>query len=270
MSVITLTSDMGLKDYYVAAVKGAIISQNPEANIIDISHEIKPFDIFQAAFVVKNCFKSFPKGTVHVLCVDDEPKSHQRYLAVVYQDHYFIASDSGILTILFNEEPDRMVEIALSADSEEGVFVAKDILAKAAGYLSRGGTLEFLGKETSEINRRSVMKPTTTEREIQGSVIHIDSYGNAITNIDRHLFSLIGKSRGFDIYFGSERYRIGKISKHYGDVAMGEKCAVFGESGYLEIALNKGTEETGGSASQLLGLHLGNTVRIEFANDTNR
>ncbi|MGB0166820.1 MAG: SAM hydrolase/SAM-dependent halogenase family protein [Luteibaculum sp.] len=270
MGVITLTSDMGLRDHYVASVKGAIISQNAEAIIVDVSHQVEPFNILQAAFILKNCYKNFPPGTVHVLCVDDEPKSHQRYLSVEKDGHFFIASDSGVIPIVLDNEYNRAVEISLSSESEDGIFVAKDILAKAAGYLSRGGTMEFLGKETQDVNKRSILTPTTSSNEITGYVVHIDVYGNGITNIDKHLFNLIGKKRPFDIIFGAEDYNINRISNHYGAVPQGEKCALFNGNGLLEIALNRGTPQTGGGADQLLGLQVGNTVRIEFTDVTNR
>ncbi|TXC81972.1 SAM hydrolase/SAM-dependent halogenase family protein [Luteibaculum oceani] len=270
MGVITLTSDMGLKDHYVASVKGAILTQFPEAVIFDITHNIEPFDILHASFVLRNCWQDFPAGTVHMVCVDDFSSPKPRFLGAKHKGQFFIASDCGILNLIIREQPDQLVEIAISQESEDAVFVAKDIFAKAAAFLARGGTMEFLGQPTSEMVTRGTLAPTTFEREISGSFVHIDSYGNAISNIDRHLFSLIGKNRPFRIIFSKGEFEITQISNAYNEVPTGEKVALFGGSGFLEIAVNQGTAQTGGGASQLFGIKKGNSITIEFEDVTNR
>ena len=270
MGLITLTSDMGLKDFYVAAVKGAIYSQHPEAKVVDISHQVEPFNIIQAAFILKNCYHEFPAGTIHILCVNDLAKDNQKYLAIRHNGHYFICCDNGIIDLILKDEPEKIVEIALNSDSEDSVFFAKDRLAKAAAFLSRGGTMEFLGKETNTYTTRNTFSSVTSNNEISGAVCYIDSYGNAVSNIDKTQFKLIGKGRPFRIQFSAGEFYIDQISKEYGNVPSGEKLALFGVSGNLEIAVNRGTVRTGGGANQLFGLQEGSPIRIEFEDVTNR
>ena len=265
MGIITLTTDMGLKDYYVAAVKGTILSQLPEATIVDISHEIPPFDIATASFVIRNTFRDFPKGTVHIIGVNPEADLETHHLIVEFDGHFFIGADNGIFSLLFDRAPDKIVELNLAQDSDELTFPTKHVFVKAACHLARGGTPEIIGRVIEKMNERELFRAVVEGNVIRGTVIYIDSYGNVITNITESLFKEVGKGRAFTIYFRRSSYDIHTIHKAYHDVPEGEKVALFSAGGYLEIAINKGVEGSGGGANKLFGLKVTDTVRIEFS-----
>ena len=257
MAIITLTTDLGLKDYYLSTVKGAILSDCPDAIIVDISHDINKYDILQASFVVKNSYISFPKGSIHIIGITPEPEAP--HLAVSINDHYFIGADNGIFSLMFDKEPDMIVELQIRQDPEYLIFPTKDIFVKAACHIARGGELSVIGKKRDAFFEKTHFRAVIDEKVIKGSVIYVDSYQNAITNITETQFREVGKSRDFTIDFKQSDYNINKISKSYSDVPDGEKLALFSSSGYLEIAINKG------HASGLLGLKLNDTVRVEFS-----
>ena len=266
MSIITLTTDLGLKDHYVASVKGAILSQIPDIDIIDITHNIEAFNISQAAYVLRNCFKNFPKGSIHILGVDAELSLKNSHLAVFAQGHYFIGTDNGCFSLLFDQlKPNKIVELNINQDTDSLTFPIKDVFVIAACHIARGGTLEIIGKEIVKFrNIKSTLKPiiehdnNTNNDIIKGAVIYIDSYGNATTNISKQLFDEVKKGRDFNILFGRENERISKIREKYKDANGGEKLAIFGVNGMLEIAQYKGR------ATDLLGLKIHDYIRIEF------
>lgn len=255
---------MGLKDYYVAAVKGAIHSQLENAVIVDITHEIPPFDIATASFVLRNTYHDFPKGTVHIIGVNPESDLQTHHMAVEYDGHYFIGADNGIFSILFDRIPDKIVELNLDQDSDDLTFPTKYVFVKAACHLARGGTLEVIGKITEEVNERELFRAVVEGDTIRGTVIYIDSYGNVISNITESLFKEVGRERPFTIFFRRAAYEIHTIHKAYHDVPEGEKVALFSANGHLEIAINKGVEGSGGGANKLFGLKVNDTIRVEF------
>lgn len=264
MPIVTLISDLGTKDYYVASVKGALLALAPAATIVDVSHEIPPFDIFQAAFNLKNAFPHFPEGTLHVIGVETAGTKHARNLAIKYRGQYFFGTDNGIFSLIFEEEPEQIVEIILGSEDGNIIFPMRDILAKSAGFVANGGNLEVLGPKSKTFAQRAIFNPVTTANEIRGTVIYVDTYGNVFTNITLKDFERIRGLRNFAIYFSGANQPIRKISEHYGEVPEGERLAIFSSSGYLQIAINKGVQGSGGGASQLFGLKLNHSVRIEF------
>ena len=255
---------MGTRDHYVAAVKGAIFSQLPEVNIVDISHHLPPFDIARCAFLLRNSYKDFPKGTVHIIGIDPEASVERGHLIVEFDGHYFIGADNGIFSILFDKLPENAFELNISQDSDDLTFPVKDVFTKAACHLARGGTPEIIGVRTEKVQQKQMYRPIVEENLIRGSVIYIDSYGNVITNITKGLFTQVSKGREFQILFRSSAYSIDRISRKYSQVPEGEKVALFGSSEHLEIAINKGVEGSGGGANKLFGLKLYDTVTIEF------
>lgn len=264
MRVITLTTDMGLKDYYVAAIKGAIISNIDNVRIIDVSHQISPFDIAQASFILKNCFNEFPKGTIHIIGVNPFEDEKSKHLLIEYKEHFFIGADNGIFSLLFSRTPDKIFELTIIEDSFNQSFPTKNVFVKAACHIARGGTPEVIGKQIYDIEKRQLFRATAESNVIKGTVIYIDSYGNIITNISQKLFHDIRKDRNFKIYLTRAGYTISEIRKNYNEVPEGEKLALFSSSGYLEIAINKGVEGSGGGANKLFGLKITDTITIEF------
>ncbi|HYH56986.1 MAG TPA: SAM-dependent chlorinase/fluorinase [Anseongella sp.] len=257
MAIITLTTDLGHKDFYQSAIKGAILSHLPDVNIVDISHQIAPFNVAQAAYVIRNAYRFFPPGTIHIIGVDAHYQSRPRYLALLHEAHYFIGPDNGIFSLLFDHTPERIVELGIRPDPAFLHFPLLDIFVKAAGHLAAGGALGDLGNAVNDVNQRAFLQPVHEPGLIRGSVIYIDSFQNVVTNITRRLFREVRNERPFELYF-SRNESITEISNYYNEVPEGEKLCLFGISGYLEIAINKG------NASGLLGLDIGDIVIIQF------
>lgn len=257
MPIITLTTDLGFRDFYLSAVKGTILSRMPGVMIIDISHQIASFNIAQAAFALKNSYNSFPEGTVHVIGVDNSIQKSVKHVAMSCNGHFFIGADNGIFSLLFDKHPDLVVELDLKQDSDFMHFPLKDLYVKAACHLASGGTLEMIGKEISELQTRALPQPIIESNAIKGHVIYIDSFQNVITNINKALFQKVSAGRSFSLYFRRNEY-INTLSSHYYSVPDGEKLCLFGISDHLEIAINKG------KAASLLGLDINDIIRIEF------
>ncbi len=264
MPIVTLISDLGTKDYYLAAVKGAILSLAPETTLVDITHQIPSFDIFQAAFNLKNAYDNFPSGTIHIIGVDVAGNTHARNLAILYHGHIFLGTDNGIFSMIFDGEPEQIIEIQLGSEDGNVIFPMRDILAKAAGYIANGGNIEILGPKVQGLIERGIFNPVYTGNEIRGTVIYIDGYGNVFANITRNDFEKARENRNYAIYFAAANQPIRKISNQYDEVPEGERVALFSSSGYLQIAINKGVQGYGGGASQLFGLKLNHSIRIEF------
>lgn len=268
--IITLISDMGLRDHYVASVKGALLSELPEAQIIDVSHTIAPFDIFQAAFVLKNVYGEFPEGTVHVVGVDPEryisptdPSQNIDHIAVEHNGYFFIMADNGLLSLVFEEKPSFIVSI----DKFQGVehsFPLKSVFIRAAALLGKGEPITALGPEKGKIRQAAIYRPKTDSHTLLGVVLYIDSYGNLITNISREEFERAGKGRDFRIMMRDEDYDITSISERYSDAQRGDSLAIFTTGGLLQISINKGVEGSGGGAARLFGMQVTDSVRIEF------
>jgi len=257
MAIITLTTDLGDKDIYQAALKGSILKLLPTVNIVDITNSVSAFNIQQAAFILKNSFHYFPEATVHLIGIDTVFSTSTRYLAIRYKNHYFVGADNGIFSLMFNNEPDEVVEITIMQDLKFLHFPLADIFVKAACHLANGGKLNEIGIPTSDIEKKMNLQPVVDKNQIKGSVIYIDSFQNVITNITKEFFNNVQRGRRFILYF-KRNETISHLSWHYNEVPEGEKLCLFGISDHLEIAINKG------NASGLLGLNLGDSVILDF------
>ena len=258
MAIITLTTDLGLVDNYVASVKGAILKEIPETTIVDITHEIPSFDLQKSAFVLRNCYQDFPEGTVHIIGVNSESDVDTPHIAILANGHYFIGADNGVFSLIFDNPPEKIVELTLSQDTDRITFPTKDVFAKAACHIARGGTLEVIGAERKELAVRTAFRAVSENNIIRGIATYIDHYGNVITNISQGLFKDFGKGRSFKILFRNADYEIDVISPAYSSVVDGERVALFSSTGYIEIAINKA------NASKLFGINQGDIIRIEF------
>ncbi len=258
MAIITLTSDWGIKDHYVGAVKGTILRQLPEATIVDITHAIPPFDLNHAAFTIRNFYKNFPPGSIHILAVNTEASIRHPHTLVKYDGHWFIGADNGIFSLIFDDKPELIIDLDIMQDSDYFTFPTRDVFAKVACHIAEGKPPEKLGHVKKEVLQKMAFKPVILGDLIKGQVIYVDNYENAITNITESLFKSATKGRKFTITFRSATNRITRISKSYQDVAEGEMLALFSSNGYLEIAMNKG------NAAGLLGLYLDQPVNIEL------
>ncbi len=257
MAIITLTTDLGDKDIYQAAFKGSIYKLFPTVNIVDITNNVAAFNVQQAAFILKNSFYYFPDNTVHLIGIDTVYNTQTRYLAVRYKNHYFVGADNGIFSLMFNEEPDEIVEINIMQDLKFLHFPLADIFVKAACHLANGGTLAEIGLPVTSVENKMTLQPVIEKNLIKGAVIYIDSFQNVITNVTKEFFNRVQQGRRFVLYF-KRNETINQLSWHYNEVPEGEKLCLFGISDHLEIAINKG------NASGLLGLNLGDSVIIDF------
>jgi len=263
---------MGLNDHYVASLKGKLLSRVDNITIVDITHDVTPFDISEAAFHISSCYEDFPEGTIHVIGVDSEPivnfgGTDGSFPTIMeYNNHFFISNDNGFFGAFLKEErPDSIWRIDdFIADTSAFKFPTKNILINAAIRLANGENLESFATFFNGYKNALSLTAVSETNLIKGHVIHIDSYGNAITNVHKSLFDRFGDNTPFTIYFKRKEYFIDQISNTYNEVAQGEKVAVFNENDYLEIAINRGASASSGGAEQLFGLRKTNVVRIEF------
>lgn len=258
MHIITLTSDWKEYDFYVASLKGKLLTDCPEVRIIDINHRIKPFNISQAAFVVRNSYPNFPDNTVHIIAVHAEPANGGVLLGARKDNHFFLCADNGILGLLGGSAPQEVVNISGNLTEEPGPFVSLSVFATTACRLSGGAPLSELGSPVNNYNSQTPLRATIEDLTITGSVIYIDSYQNAITNISQELFTRVGKGKPFKIYVQSKHYMIDRINKRYNETEPGDLLAIFNSSGLLEIAIGSG------NAAGLLKLTTNSTIRVEF------
>jgi S-adenosylmethionine hydrolase len=258
MSIITITSDWNEDDYYVASLKGKVLSRCPEVRIVDISHRVKPFNTAQAAFLVRNSYRHFPAGSIHIVAVNSEPGADGQLLAALVEEQYFLCADNGLLGLLGDPAPGQVVSLRLDERQRNSSFVALSVFAEAACHLAGGGSLDALGENTDTYDRQVPMRPTVEENILLGSVIYVDSFQNAITNISREYFHKLGQERDFRIYVQSKHYMIEEVHETYQEVPEGEMLALWNSLDLLEIAIR------GGNAAGLLNLRTGSTIRVEF------
>jgi S-adenosylmethionine hydrolase len=258
MAIITLTSDWGLKDHYLGAVKGAILRLLPGAQIVDICHDIPAFDLNQAAFIIRNFYKNYPEGSIHILGINSEASIENPHTLVVNGGHYFIGADNGIFSLIFDDPPDKIIDLDIIQDTDYFTFPSRDVFVKVACHIAEGKPLEELGHIKKNLVQRMSFKPIVDGNLIKGKVIYIDNYENVFTNITEPFFRSVVKGKKFAILFRSATYRITELSKSYKDVVDGEMLALFSSSGHLEIAINQG------KASSLLGLKIDQPVLVEI------
>ena len=254
MPIVTMTTDFGYQDYYLALIKGALLSQNAQLNLVDIAHNINNYDIVQAAFILKNCWHAFPPGTIHLVSVNDFNNGKNQLIAIKYQDHYFVGPDNGVFYLVFDEMPSDILKLETASN---GFNSLKDIFAKTIGEIASGKPFEQIGTPCQEMEQRLTFRPVISPSQIRGAIIHIDNYENAIINVTRDLFEQVGTNRPFKLFF-KRHNPITKLSQHYSDVAIGERLCLFNAAQHLEIAINMG------KASTLLGLKLEDTIQIDF------
>ena len=255
MALITFMSDFGESDHYVAAVKARILGINPGLQILDISHYIEAHNIAHGAYVLRSVFHEFAKGTVHLVAVDCKNNSSFRFLAMKIEDHFFVGPDNGILSLISEKEPSGITEIKWQGD-KKSAFPAADILARAAALLASGKSLDDVGSYTTEFNRLLDRQIRATKKQITGSVIRVDHYGNLITNIPGHLFEQLCNNRSFTVNFARES--LNTINKPYDLLEDGDCYVIFNNFGFLEIGIYRG------NASELLGMGYDSPVNIYF------
>lgn len=275
MAVITLTTDFGLRDYFVSIIKASIYREIPNAKIIDISNSVSPFNHSEAAYVLKNAYYVFPKNSIHIVGVDSEYSPENKHLLMSFDGHYFIGADNGIFSLLLEgRNYDKLVEINIH-DVSISSFPVFDIFVKVAGHLSRKGNMQVVGVTTNKLKEITNVNPVLNQSKNQllGSVIYIDNFGNVVINIKKKYFTEVQKSRDFVIYANSIKFY--KIFNSYSEAIdfnspknkreeEGKKIAIWNSAGYLELAIYKSNPTKVGSAHSLFGLEFRAQIRVEF------
>ncbi|POS01994.1 hypothetical protein Q361_10656 [Flavobacterium croceum DSM 17960] len=272
MSIITLTTDYGHKDYFVGAIKGKLIAAEKNITVVDISHDIDPFNIAEASYILGRAYQGFPVGTIHIIGVDVEKNHENQHVAIKWNDHYFIGADNGILSMMLQgSTPQEMVTLNLGESVKDLSDI--DIILYSALHLVHTKSLESIGTTTTSLKSISQLQASisTDAKIISGNIIYIDHFGNAVSNITRELFYKNVNGRTFEIKF--KRNKISTIYTKYSDIAVGTnypiknyeglQMALFNEAGFLEIAIFKSNPNVG-SAKSLLGLNYHDVITIEF------
>lgn len=254
MRVVTLTSDFGSSDYYVGALKGAILRLAGPVQLVDISHHIRQNDLLHGAFVLRNAYREFPKGSIHILSVGNYHGEHKNFVAMERGGHYFIGPNNGMLSLLFDELPEEVHELEAIS---EGSFHFRELFAHTVAKLAQGQPINSLGPVCSSVERRLALQPVTGPSEIRATVQYIDHYDNVVLNVHQFLFEQVGQGRPFSIHF-KRMEPITRLSRQYYDVPVGEPLCLFNSAGLLEIAVHMGR------AATLLGIRIDDGVQIRF------
>ena len=235
-----------------------------------MTHSIKPFDSSEAAFQLRCCYNDFPDGTIHIVGVDTEPRLTADKTSfpsiMLFKGQYFISNDNGFFGAFLDDEfPDELYNFtAIQQFPEMLVFTAKTCFIPLAERIVKGEKIASFAAPTNKFRKAFSQKPIIEQFLIQGNVVHIDSFGNIITNISRKDFDRFGKEVPYVIYYLSKQYHIDEISQFYSDVSEGERVAIFNSNDLLEIAINRGANGGNGGAAKLFGVRIGDAVRIEF------
>lgn len=269
MPVVTLSSDIGLNDYLVGAIKGQLISAMPDCSIADISHQLSPYDYQQAAYVCGNAFKYFPTDTFHIIIVNFFEKAPERLLLAAYNNQYIVCPDNGMLTMITKEKPAGIQAIYMP----ENIFSLLDctkIVAECIAKMTTGAKLNNVINIT-EIDEKYPMRSAIGNDWIDSQIIYIDNFENVVLNLTKEEFEEIRRNRKFRIVLMRNSEFITKISDHYAAVQPGENLAYFNAAGYLEIAINKGNvaglfglQRYAANTSNMQQRLLYQTVRISF------
>ena len=252
MSIITLTSDLGYQDYYLAKLKSSILRHLPQTQFLDINHEVMFHDIQFAAYSLMNVWRDLPKGSIHIVSVYNHYASKNEYITFSREGHYFIGPNNGVFTLLFDDlSPIETHLISGDFDNYFGLF------AHAAALLSTGAPLQDVGPNISNLREKINILPVYTANEIRATIMHVDKFGNAVLNIEKNFFVKNRKDRDFEIYFKNSD-PITSIQDSYSHVQVGDVLAKFNMNNFLEIAINMG------NASTMLDLYKDGTIQIHF------
>lgn len=252
--IIALLTDFGTKDYFVGAVKGAILSVNPEAKIVDITHEVLPQDIKSASFTLRACYKDFPPKTIFVAVVDPGVGSSRKAILVETENFYFVAPDNGLLSFVFEDEKSfRVFETTnekFLASEISRTFHGRDVFAPVAAYLSNGVLPKEFGGEISDFVRFSTTMPRrVSETEVEAEIIHVDRFGNLVTNLKNEDLPEI-----FTLEINEKI--VEKRREFYAEAVTDDVFMILGSAGFLEIAANQN------SAQKILGAKTGDKILL--------
>jgi S-adenosyl-L-methionine hydrolase (adenosine-forming) len=247
--IITLTSDIGLQDYLVGAAKGVLLSTCMDAQIIDITHQLPPFNYPQAAYVCRNAIQNFPDFSYHIILVNLFERKPEQLLLAFHNNQYLLCADNGLLTMVLEEKPDLIIGLPIKKDQIKNTLYCIKVFAETIRHISNGKRMQDIGLPDVSIIEKNHLQPILSNDVIESQIIFIDNFENVVLNITRQQFEKQRRNRSFRIEFRRNEH-IERISETYADVPEGEKLALFNSAGYLEIAINKGN-----AAGLLFGLH---------------
>ena len=247
MPLLTLTSDIGSPDYLVAAVKANLLKINEGFEIVDISHNIPPFNHPQAAYVCRSAIRHFPDYTYHLILVNLFEQRPTQLLLAFHNDQYLLCADNGLLTMILEETPEMLIGIPLDQKQQMSTTYIASRMGEVVQQLVEGEPIRNIGNPEPQFIEKRHLRPVLDKDSIEGQIIFIDSFENVIVNITRQQFEEQRQGRPFRIVFKRDEF-ITRISDTYADVPQGDKLALFNSAGYLEIAINKG------NAAGLFGL----------------
>jgi S-adenosylmethionine hydrolase len=244
-SIITLLTDFGTKDHYVASMKGVILSINPRCLLIDITHQVSPHDIREGAFILANAYSHFPKGTIHLAVVDPGVGGTRRPLLLVTQNYFFVGPDNGLFTMIsWKESVDEIIALdnrKYHLSKVSTTFHGRDIFAPVAAHLSMGVKPDALGHKIDALSRLGFEGPFVKEGRLLGEILHVDTFGSLVSNIAEGRFFQFIRGRPFVIRAGRKTIR--GLKKGYWEGKKDEPVALFGSGGLLEISVREGNAQ---------------------------
>ena len=259
MAIITLTTDFGLSDHFAGTMKGVILGIAPRARIVDISHQVTPYDVAEGGFVLAQAYRHFPRGTVHVAVVDPGVGTSRRPILVEAAGQYFVAPDNGLLTPIYSREKHRVRHVTAAKYFLKRVshtFHGRDVFAPVAAHLARGVRPAAFGKTVEDFMRLPFEKPVRTARRgWTGVVLKADGFGNLITNFRLEDFPMI-EEHPFEMVVGM--HTVSRLARNYAECPPGEVFLIEGSSGYLEVASSQA------SAAKMLGCGAGAPVELRL------
>ncbi len=253
MQLVSLITDYGRKDYYLAELKAALFSKCEDIQIIDISHEVAVYNIALAAYNLKNLLHSLPQNAINIVSVNNYYENKPKYIVFKRGEHYFIGPNNGVFSLVF-DDLDEVYEINIDALDNRQVH---NVYSHSAACIHHKLPFEEFASPCLDFNTRLNFRPVVTNQQIKATIIHIDQYENVVTNCTKEIFEKFRFGRGFSIYY-QPNDPIEILSKHYGEVNIGEPLAWFNNAGHLEIAINMG------KASSVLHLFQNETIQIDF------
>lgn len=259
--IITLTTDFGSGDSLVGSMKGVILNINPDAEIVDITHKILPYDLLDGALAIGQAYKFFPPRTIHVVVVDPGVGTERRPLLVTAGQHYFVAPDNGVLSMVYQREEALTVRHITSEhyflQPVSNTFHGRDIFSPVAAWLAKNGQSASFGEEITDFVRFAMPKPKTTGNSLKGVILRADNFGNLLTNFTEEDLPQVLAGSNFKMRVGNAQ--ISKFVQTFGNGAPNEPVLILGSSGFFEVAVNRG------NAAKTLNATRGAEVTIELA-----
>jgi hypothetical protein len=243
--IITLLTDFGTRDHYVASMKGVILNINPQCSLVDITHDVIPNDIQEGALILANTFSYFPKGTIHLSVVDPGVGSARKPVLLVTQNYFFVGPDNGLFGVIAQRERVKQVVVLTKKEyflpKVSITFHGRDIFAPVAAHLSSGVKPSAFGYQTRSLKELGIRRPMVKSGKLSGEILHIDTFGNLVSNIDGEKLFQFVRGHPFVIRAGGKGIR--ELKSMYWEGEKGEPIALIGSGGFLEISVREGNAQ---------------------------